>query len=135
MKKMHQRADQNRRGPQSQKLAVAIGDVQDPEAFAASIEIDGADDHRWLDAHPEAEWRERLTTALEVQAFGHPPDTVVVICRDGPDTQFRYFMDPIDLCTANDTVGAAVVLPHPTGVAVQLLPQLPRLNRQAKVNS
>jgi hypothetical protein len=82
------------RDPRPEDTHLAFGEMRDPAAWLESIKVDAADDRRWLQAHPEAEFRKRSISVREIRATGDPPDTIVMISR-GPDgSQIRSFHPP-----------------------------------------
>lgn len=68
----------------------------DAAAWAESIETVAKADREWLRTHPEAKYRRRLVTPIEVRAVGCHPLAEVVVMR-GPDgSQIRMFTIPAE---------------------------------------
>jgi hypothetical protein len=92
--KKHRKNDPSRRHSRPEDCHLALGAMRDPVAWAKSIEVDAADDRRWLQAHPKAKCRQRLISVREMQATGAPPGTIVTVCRGPHGSQIRTFDAP-----------------------------------------
>lgn len=55
--------------------------VVDPRAAQLSAIFDAARDRAWFKWHPEAPYRDRAASTLEMAAFGLPQSTIVVVRR------------------------------------------------------
>lgn len=94
--KKRNRKENNRRKPRPEDAHLAMGPMNDPAAWLASVEIDAAADRKWFQAHPEAEYRQRLITTREMRATGSPAGSVVIVRRGPNGSQIRSFHHPGD---------------------------------------
>jgi len=91
--KSRQRRRQEPR-PEDCHLFMGPTEKPDSELWRASVDRDAVADREWLLQHPEAEYRQRLASPLEIAMSGCPPGTIVRTSRGPCGSQIRALLAP-----------------------------------------